>query len=231
MIRHSGNKWAAPPRFNVAVRIWEKKLKRKVFNNRIVVVILSVYSRAQDGPRNSFGIKRGHIFCFDTFSPLNCGQPCGLSYSAGEAAARVHRAPATALQIATEFATIGSMFSPSQPIRPGVEGKLAALRRLDKSRAWNSLDDQLYCTICKTVISGRQIEVVMACALCILNAPLPVAFPLRLTGSFPLNRTLSARLTFFSATTVSEPPQLARNLACAVARHENSVALWLNQST
>ena len=159
MIRHSGNKWTAPPRFNVAVRIWEKKLKRKVFNNRIVVVILSVYSRAQDGPRNSFGIKRGHIFCF-VFSPLNCGQPCGLSYSAGEAAARVHRAPATALQIATEFATIGSMFSPSQPIRPGVEGKLAALRRLDKSRAWNSLDDQLYCTICKTVISGRQIEVV-----------------------------------------------------------------------
>jgi hypothetical protein len=38
-------------------------------------------------------------------------------------------------------------------------------------------------------------------------------------------------LTFFFATTVSEPPQLARNLACAVARHENSVALWLNQST
>ena len=38
--------------------------------------------------------------------------------------------------------------------------KLAALRRLDKSRAWSSLDDQLYCTICKNVISGRQIEVV-----------------------------------------------------------------------
>jgi hypothetical protein len=49
---------------------------------------------------------------------------------------------------------------PSQPIRPGAEDKLAALRRLDKSRAWNSLDDQLYCTICKTVISGRRIEVV-----------------------------------------------------------------------
>jgi len=31
---------------------------------------------------------------------------------------------------------------------------------LDKSRAWNSLDDQLYCTSCKTIISGRQIEVV-----------------------------------------------------------------------
>jgi len=64
------------------------------------------------------------------------------------------------LQIATEFATIGVMLSPSQPIRLPAEDKLAALRRLDKSRAWNSLDDQLYCTICKHVISGRQIEVV-----------------------------------------------------------------------
>ena len=52
------------------------------------------------------------------------------------------------------------MLSPSQLVRPGAEDKLAALRRLDKSRAWNSLDDQLYCTICKNVISGRQIEVV-----------------------------------------------------------------------
>jgi len=69
-------------------------------------------------------------------------------------------ASARFLQIATEFATIGSMFSPEQSIRPGAEDKLAALRRLDKSRAWNSLDDQLYCTICKSVISGRQIEVV-----------------------------------------------------------------------
>jgi hypothetical protein len=64
------------------------------------------------------------------------------------------------LQIATEFATVASMLSPSQPIQPGAEDKLAALRRLDKSRAWNSLDDQLYCTSCKSIISGRQIEVV-----------------------------------------------------------------------
>jgi len=68
--------------------------------------------------------------------------------------------PALFLQIATQFATIASMFSPSQPILPIAEDKLAALRRLDQSRAWNSLDDQLYCTICKSVISGRQIEVV-----------------------------------------------------------------------
>jgi hypothetical protein len=39
------------------------------------------------------------------------------------------------------------MFSPSQPIGLAVEDKFAALRRLDKSRAWDSLDDQLYCTI------------------------------------------------------------------------------------
>jgi hypothetical protein len=64
------------------------------------------------------------------------------------------------LQIATEFATIASVLSPSQPIQLGAEDKLAALRRLDKGRLWNSLDDRLYCTICKSVISGRQIEVV-----------------------------------------------------------------------
>ena len=60
----------------------------------------------------------------------------------------------------TEFATIVGMLSPSKPIQPGAEDKLAALRRLDKTRAWNSLDDQLYCTSCKSIISGRQIEVV-----------------------------------------------------------------------
>jgi len=59
-----------------------------------------------------------------------------------------------------ETATIGGMFSPSQPIRLNAGDKLAALRQLDNCRAWNSLDDQLYCTICKKVISGRQIEVV-----------------------------------------------------------------------
>jgi hypothetical protein len=64
------------------------------------------------------------------------------------------------LQVATEFVTIGRMLLPSQPIRLHAEDKLAALRPLDKSRAWNSLDDLLYCTICKNVISGRQIEVV-----------------------------------------------------------------------
>jgi hypothetical protein len=64
------------------------------------------------------------------------------------------------LPIATEFTIIGSVFSPSAPIRLAAEDKLAALRRIDSSRPWGSLDDQRYCTICKTMISGRQIEVV-----------------------------------------------------------------------
>ncbi len=64
------------------------------------------------------------------------------------------------LQVATKFATVRNVFSPSQPIRLAAEDKLAALRRIDKSRPWNCLDDRLYCTICKHEISGRQIEVV-----------------------------------------------------------------------
>jgi len=47
----------------------------------------------------------------------------------------------------------------------------------------------------------------MAYALCILDAPRPVAFPRRLTGSFPLNRTLSAKLISFFVTTVLEPSE------------------------
>ena len=48
----------------------------------------------------------------------------------------------------------------------------------------------------------------MACALCVSNALRPVAFPLQLIGSCLLNRTLSAKLTFFFVTTVPEPPDL-----------------------
>jgi len=71
-----------------------------------------------------------------------------------------HRTSAVFLQIATKFATIGSVSPPSQRMRLAAEDKLTTLRRLDQSRAWRSLDDQLYCTICKRVVSGRQIEVV-----------------------------------------------------------------------
>ena len=44
----------------------------------------------------------------------------------------------------------------------------------------------------------------MAYALCISNALRPVAFPLRPTGSCPLNLTLSAKLTSFFVITVPE---------------------------
>src|SRR5437899_12436491 len=64
------------------------------------------------------------------------------------------------LQITTEFASVQSVSSSSQPIRLAVEDKLAALRRIDKGRPWSSLDDRLYCTICQRVISGRHIAVV-----------------------------------------------------------------------
>ena len=64
------------------------------------------------------------------------------------------------LQIAAEFASVGSVILPSRPIRLAAEDKLAALRRIDKGRPWNSLDDRVYCTICKREISGRQLEVV-----------------------------------------------------------------------
>ena len=82
----------------------------------------------------------------------------GESQTVGDS--RAHCAPVMFLQIATKFATVQSVFSPSQPIRMAVEDKLAALRRIDKSRPWNCLDDRVYCTICKNEISGRQIEVV-----------------------------------------------------------------------
>ena len=47
----------------------------------------------------------------------------------------------------------------SAPLRLNVEDKLEALRKLDTSGRWQSLDDQRYCTRCDHVISGRQIEV------------------------------------------------------------------------
>src|SRR6267142_5149877 len=100
------------------------------------------------------------------------------------------------------------MFSPEQPVPRGEKDKLTTLRRLDRSRAWNSLDDQLYCTIYKNVISGRQIAVVggtNGLRALHLKSLRPVAFPLRLTGSCPLNRRLSVKWTFFFAITVFEP--------------------------
>src|SRR5207248_10694632 len=98
---------------------------------------------------------------------------------------RAHRALTMFLQIMTEFASVQSVSSSSQPIRPAVEDKLAALRRIDKGRPWSSLDDRLYCTICKRVISCRQIEVVVGAnglRASHLKCSTLVAFPPPLTG-------------------------------------------------
>jgi hypothetical protein len=40
-----------------------------------------------------------------------------------------------------------------------IEDKLDAIRRLDSSGTWESLDDRRYCTVCKKTFSGRQIDV------------------------------------------------------------------------
>ena len=41
-----------------------------------------------------------------------------------------------------------------------VEDKLDAIRHLDPTGIWQSLDDLRYCGVCKKLLSGRQIEVV-----------------------------------------------------------------------
>ena len=45
------------------------------------------------------------------------------------------------------------------PLRLSLEDKLDALRKLDPSGNWQSLDDQRFCTRCEHIITGRQIEV------------------------------------------------------------------------
>jgi hypothetical protein len=39
------------------------------------------------------------------------------------------------------------------------EDKLDAIRQIDFAGTWESLDDWRYCTVCKKLFSGRQIEV------------------------------------------------------------------------
>src|SRR5437762_885780 len=91
-----------------------------------------------------------------------------------DSALALHHAPALFLQIATEFATIGSMFSLSQPIRLTVQDKLAALRRLAKR---NPMQKPFY-------IFGAGCQ-----ARCILNAALeagyrPLCLPRRSSAGF-----------------------------------------------
>jgi hypothetical protein len=46
------------------------------------------------------------------------------------------------------------------PIRLGSGDKLLILRRLDRDRKWESLDDKRYCRCCGATFTGRQIDVV-----------------------------------------------------------------------
>jgi len=46
------------------------------------------------------------------------------------------------------------------PIRLGSGDKLLILRRLDRNRTWESLDDKRYCRCCGATFIGRQVDVV-----------------------------------------------------------------------
>ena len=46
------------------------------------------------------------------------------------------------------------------PIELDAADKLAVLRRLDRYREWQSLDDKRYCLVCAKVIKGHDIQVV-----------------------------------------------------------------------
>ena len=50
------------------------------------------------------------------------------------------------------------------PVRLDPADRLILLRRLDRFRKWQSLDDQRFCRCCRKFISGRQIEVIDATA-------------------------------------------------------------------
>lgn len=45
------------------------------------------------------------------------------------------------------------------PIRIHPADKLLLLRRLDRERTWESLDDRRYCLCCQMIINGRQLDV------------------------------------------------------------------------
>src|SRR5438552_7596758 len=64
----------------------------------------------------------------------------------------------------------------------------------------------------------------MACALCISNAPQRIALPHRLTGSCPLNATLSTKSTSFFAITVPDRANLRSDRPSASTGHPGSAA-------
>ena len=67
------------------------------------------------------------------------------------------------------------------------EEKLEVLRRLDQFRQWHSLDDNRYCLVCGTLISGRQIQVAGGTRG---NGPLRLSCPTERCNSIPMDWVL-----------------------------------------
>ncbi len=55
-----------------------------------------------------------------------------------------------------------SVVKMASPVRWDAADRLILLRRLDRFRKWQSLDDRRFCRCCHKLISGRQIEVIDA---------------------------------------------------------------------
>ena len=55
-----------------------------------------------------------------------------------------------------------SLVKTTSPVRLDPADRLILLRRLDRFRKWQSLDDRRFCRCCHKLISGRQIEVIDA---------------------------------------------------------------------
>src|ERR1700682_1977016 len=48
------------------------------------------------------------------------------------------------------------------PLKLSEQEKLEALQRLDRFRKWRSLDEKRYCLVCSTIITGREIHIIVA---------------------------------------------------------------------
>jgi hypothetical protein len=67
-----------------------------------------------------------------------------------------------------------SLMKMTSSVRLNAADHFVVLRRLDRFRKWQSLDDRRFCRCCHKLISGRQIEVVDASAK---EEPLRLACP------------------------------------------------------
>ncbi len=67
------------------------------------------------------------------------------------------------------------------------EEKLEVVRRLDQFRRWHSLEEQRYCLVCGTLISGRQIKVGGGTRG---NGPLRLSCPTERCNSIPMDWVL-----------------------------------------